>query len=384
MFDDLADSGKTRDDGPRRQAVTGTSAPDWMFSAVIHLLLVALLFTSKAGPGGGDGGGGGHRGGNGIDEFPGEGWIEAQFGIESAWDHGASVQVQPATNVPENVSPQDPPVPIPEADPVIPDRVDPSNAILAVEYVQPAAVGTPPTTVIRAATVDVHTAPSGGGSHPQHTDQAPGRAGLDRGRGDGTPGDGGDGQGGTSLFGIWDSGERIVYVIDRSSSMGHYEKLLAARRELETSLTRLDESFEFQVLYYNQQVQPLTLRRSRGLIRASAVNKSRLRSQIRLIMAEGGTRHRAALQAALDLRPTVIYFLTDAESDGLTSAELASLASRIWGTTRIHCIQFGDMPGEAPTEGNWLQQLAASTGGDYVHFRTAALRSAERIPPSLP
>ena len=47
----------------------------------------------------------------------------------------------------------------------------------------------------------------------------------------------------------------------------------------------LDESIEFQVLFYNQEVQPLAVRDSQGLIRASQVNKNRAnRSQNRRVV----------------------------------------------------------------------------------------------------
>jgi hypothetical protein len=35
------------------------------------------------------------------------------------------------------------------------------------------------------------------------------------------------------------------------------------------------------------------------------------------------------------------------------------------------------MPGKSPTDDNWLAQLAAATGGEFLHVRTASLRAAE-------
>jgi Ca-activated chloride channel family protein len=201
--------------------------------------------------------------------------------------------------------------------------------------------------------------------------------------GEGSAGHRGDGQGGTSLFGIRDAGERIVYVIDRSSSMQDFGKLTAARRELESSLSHLDGSIAFQVLVYNQQVQPLNARGTQGLIHATVTNKNQILGQLKVVLPDGGTQHRAALQAALPLRPTVVYFLTDAEDPGLTAKEISAIVEQLAGATRIHCIQFGETPGQAPTAGNWLQHLAQATGGKYVHVRTDALRIADGESPTV-
>jgi hypothetical protein len=384
MIDRSAESESSSDSSRRRASTIRTSAPDWLFSAVIHALLIALLFSSKAGPGGGGGGtaSGGGPGGQETGDIPGDGWIEAQIGSESSWGHPTAVAIETIT---ESVTPliaEVQHVPIRDHAEPPTDVVPAEAAIVQTAYEAPADVAAPMAATASRTGGDPEQGTAREDSQALTGSGSPANAGLGRGRGDGSRGAGGDGQGGTSLFGIWDSGERIVYVIDRSSSMQHYEKMVSARRELEASLARLDESFEFQVVYYNQHVQPLSLRGSPGLIRATAVNKNRVRGQIRLIAAEGGTRHRAALDTALGYRPTVVYLLTDAESDGLTPAEIANLARRLNGATRIHCIQFGDMPGQNPTADNWLEQLAAATGGEYLHFRTEALQKAEQVPPS--
>ena len=275
MRDGSTDSGTIGDLGAYRPATIRTSTPDWLFSAVIHLLLVALLFSSKAGPGGGGGDGGNSSGpGNGAGDFPGDGWIEAQMGTESETGIPGPLVVEPIPDSPPQAPAVTEPAPVPQVPVVAAQTHDASSegVVAQIGYAEPANVDADaahshsPTTSAQvvAATVDPFPAAPGNSGH------GGGNPGSGRGNGDGSPGEG-DGQGGTSLFGIWDSGERIVYAIDRSSSMRHYEKLIAARKELEASLARLDESFEFQVLYYNQQVQPLTLRGSRGLIRATSM-----------------------------------------------------------------------------------------------------------------
>lgn len=352
-----------------RAASARLAAPDWMFSAVIHLLLVVFLVTSKAGPGGGFGSGSGGSG-NGSGELSGECSIELLMGS----DDGSSRMAQLSPAPLEILKQLDlPPVvsPVPEVEEEItPEptavRVVGSDSSTDDSRVVPAVV--PPEAETGASVADA----SRSGCAASGNGQEQGSGG-----GDGSPGDGGDGQGGTSLFGIWDRGERIVYVIDRSSSMQHYGKLDAARRELQSSLARLEASIEFQVLLYNQQVQPLNVRGSQGLIRATGANKNLILRQSQMVLPDGGTQHVAALQAALRLKPTVVYFLTDAEAPGLSASQISATARQLAGVTRIHCIQFGEIPGAGPTAGNWLQQLAQATGGKYVHVRTDALRKAD-------
>jgi hypothetical protein len=61
----------------------------------------------------------------------------------------------------------------------------------------------------------------------------------------------------------------------------------------------------------------------------------------------------------------------------LSASQISKTARQLAGATRIHCIQFSEIPGAGPTAGNWLQQLAQATGGKYVHVRTDALRKAD-------
>ncbi|MBL8852235.1 MAG: hypothetical protein JNG89_21360 [Planctomycetaceae bacterium] len=350
----------------RRLASLRTATPDWLFSAVLHVLLLAFLFSSKAGPGGGGPGGQGRGSGDdGFGNDPGR-WIEAQL-VDGATG-SAPVRAAPSVaNDPPKLAPVEQ---IPELA-AVPEPTSEERASTGIVQ-----------TSLTHSSMEPSSFPADSNGNSGDVTQAGGGGageigGVGQGAGDGSPGEGGDGQGGTSLFGIWDAGERFVYVIDRSSSMMHYDKLIAARRELESSLKRLDESAEFQILFYNQEVRPLPIHGARGLVRANRINKNLAGRQIRLVVAEGGTGHRPALEAALRLRPTVVYFLTDAEDPGLLPEELAAVARSLQGKTRIHCIQFGDLPGIAPTEGNWLSQLAAATGGQYLHFRTTALQAAD-------
>lgn len=372
MSDETSVSEPLADARRYRVATARLSTPDWVFSAVIHLFLVMVLVTSKAGPGGGGWGGSGGSAGEGTG---GDGPGAASIELLMAADGGSWPPARLNSKTFELAAPLKEPET--ELNAAVDERVVESDTTdtQQVGFEPPEE----PAPVVPAVVPQVTAAQrsTAGPGTSGRASAANGRGYGTGGSGDGSAGDGGDGQGGTSLFGIWDSGQRIVYVIDRSGSMQDFGKLDAARSELKSSLARLDASIEFQVLLYNQQVQPLNVRGSQGLARATVVNRNQILSQTQVVLPDGGTQHRAALQAALRLRPTVVYFLTDAEANGLTPDEISTIARQLAGATRIHCIQFGETPGEVPRAGNWLQQLAEAFGGKYVHVRTEALQSAD-------
>ena len=67
------------------------------------------------------------------------------------------------------------------------------------------------------------------------------------------------GAGRASLFAPAVEGQRLVFVVDRSMSMGVHHALDYARREVLAHLDRLPASSRFQVIAYNRLADPLTL-----------------------------------------------------------------------------------------------------------------------------
>ena len=66
------------------------------------------------------------------------------------------------------------------------------------------------------------------------------------------------GLGQTSFFDIAAKGNRFVYVVDRSGSMFDHGAIRVAKEELVTSLAALEQTQQFQVLFYNQGLLELT------------------------------------------------------------------------------------------------------------------------------
>lgn len=190
-----------------------------------------------------------------------------------------------------------------------------------------------------------------------------------RGTGDG---DGGNGVGQTSLFGVNDAGKKFIYVIDRSFSMDEYGAYAAARTELLTSLSRLTEVQQFQIILYNNAPLVLETRDNRyPMFFGTDAQRLLVREQIRSIPPDGGTRHLPALEAALKYNPDVLFFLTDGAEPALDASELQALRAKNRQGTRIHCIEFGHGPQivgiDGKPVGNFLMKLANENSGKYTY-----------------
>jgi len=167
------------------------------------------------------------------------------------------------------------------------------------------------------------------------------------------------------FFGLEATGQRIVYLCDRSASMSEPDgtPLATAKRELLASLEGLGDSRQFHLIFYNERQSVFEPPGGRG--RPMFADEATLREVRRFIegtTAAGGTRHAEAVAAALRLAPDVVFLLTDADAaHDLSEAEFERLSGRL-GATRVMVIQFGG--GEARRSPR-LARLAATSGGIY-------------------
>jgi Ca-activated chloride channel family protein len=175
------------------------------------------------------------------------------------------------------------------------------------------------------------------------------------------------GNGDATFFTIGDKGKRVIYVVDRSGSMIHNDALLVAKQQLIASLNGLTSKHRFQIIFYDEAAHLLSLGEGnpQDMIAATSRNIEKIKRRIAAVQPKGGTRHMAALRPALQRRPDVIFFLTDAD-DGLTAGEMNEIRNLNKAKTRIHCIEFGKGP-RTPGEFDFLQRLAAMTGGKYTY-----------------
>jgi hypothetical protein len=170
-------------------------------------------------------------------------------------------------------------------------------------------------------------------------------------------------------FGVPGQGTRLVYVVDRSASMEGV-RLAAAKRELIASLNALESRHQFQIIFYSQRPDVLTIDRGgrTRMIAADERGKHIAETLIRGVLADGPTHHRPALELALSLAPDVIFFLTDSEEPLMGPADLAQIRGLNRGTV-INTIEFGAGPPAANY--NFLQQLAAENHGQHAYVDVA-------------
>lgn len=183
-----------------------------------------------------------------------------------------------------------------------------------------------------------------------------------------------EGRARTSVFGLEGEGYKFVYVFDRSGSMGGSGRsaLSAARAELKASLESLGPTHQFQIIFYNDRPLVFALAGEEGrLVFGDEPNKAQAHRFIDHVTADGATDHLPALWMALELRPDVIFFLTDADEPSLSNAQLKKIVERNNGRTSINAIEFG--LGPPLGRENFLMRLARENGGGHAYVDVTRL-----------
>jgi hypothetical protein len=179
-----------------------------------------------------------------------------------------------------------------------------------------------------------------------------------------------------TVFGAVGEGSRFIYLFDRSTSMTG-APLAAAKQQLTASLDALTSVHQFQVIFFNHEIQAWDMTGGQGRIPYATDANKRLAAQfLRTIGADGATERLAPLRRALDMNADVVFFLTDAD-DAMPDYDVAEVLDRAQGRgTAIACIEFGEGP--QPEGENFLHRIAAGTGGDYVYVDVTTLGAAAR------
>jgi hypothetical protein len=161
------------------------------------------------------------------------------------------------------------------------------------------------------------------------------------------------------------TGRSFIFVIDRSASMGAsgLGAIQAAADELEARLSSLTGEQSFQVVAYNQSATYFT---GRELIPATAENQKQLARFVHDLAAYGETEHVRGLNAALRLKPEVIYLLTDGDPH-LNPADLRLIRDQAGARTSIHCLQFGRGQPD-PQQQQSFERLARENRGGYIYI----------------
>jgi len=162
---------------------------------------------------------------------------------------------------------------------------------------------------------------------------------------------------GSGFFGAGggdDEARKIVYVVDRSGSMT--DSIDYVKFELKRSIGELGEEKEFHVIFYSSG--PPVEMPTRRLVNATDRNKQLAFEFIDVVIAQGETDPSKALERAFDVKPELIYLLTDGEFD----KAIVGLVKRLnaGGQVTVHTIGFLYRMGEQV-----LKQIADENGGSY-------------------
>jgi len=161
----------------------------------------------------------------------------------------------------------------------------------------------------------------------------------------------------TIFFGVPTSGASVVYVIDRSASMGLEGRLQRAVAEAIVSLNELPATTRLQVIAYASS--PDKLMPGPSLTAAEPMAITTACERLRSLAAEGGTDHARALKSALIMNPDVVFFLTD--EDELTANDVKSITEYNRGRSAIHAICLVD-PGSGSSP---MKELAKRNRGEF-------------------
>lgn len=160
------------------------------------------------------------------------------------------------------------------------------------------------------------------------------------------------------LHGKLRPGQTIVYLLDRSASMGPDGLLPRAVAALRASLAQLGPDTRFQIVAYNGGTTTFGPTPIPG--RTDAVERAD--RWLGELTAEGRSDHRAGFVDALAVHPDMIVLLTDA--DDLDESDVRAIRSRLRPGVTLTAIVLGGRraPRETP-----LDRLTRATGGEVRH-----------------
>jgi hypothetical protein len=162
------------------------------------------------------------------------------------------------------------------------------------------------------------------------------------------------------LHGELKAGRTIVYVLDRSSSMGIDCLLTRATAALRASLNQLGPDVRFQIVAYNggtTTFAPQPVAATPEAIEGAG-------RWLAGLFAEGGSNHRAGFKEAFAAQADLVFLLTDA--DDLDGPDVQAIARMNRKPARVMAAVFG---GVRPVRETPLERLVTLTGGTIQYVR---------------
>jgi hypothetical protein len=159
--------------------------------------------------------------------------------------------------------------------------------------------------------------------------------------------------------------ESVVFVVDCSLSMTG-SRSERTRLELARSIADLHPDKRFFVVYFNTSAIPMAIGlQTQELVAASAQMKFRTLEWVNTVPVGGGTRPEPALLVAAQLKPTVIYLLSDGNFSALRAATFEAFAQN---QIVVHTLAFEDASGARN-----LEDIARRTAGTYRFVPAGAI-----------
>lgn len=172
----------------------------------------------------------------------------------------------------------------------------------------------------------------------------------------------------TQFCGVEGGGNHFVYLVDSSGSMG--DGFESARRELLRSIDALQSDQRFYVIFFDADSQYMRLSHSQTdeprSVPATEANKAALKRWAMRIVKDKGRAPYEALRFALQLRPDVIFLLSDGEFpqgiEDLLREEnhVENLFGEAQTTSIVHTIGYHSAEGELR-----MRRIAEQNGGKY-------------------
>jgi hypothetical protein len=176
------------------------------------------------------------------------------------------------------------------------------------------------------------------------------------------------GKGGTiaGVFKVDKSVKSVVYVVDRSGSMGSNQALERVKAELLYAVRNLSDEQRFSVIFFDHAIYPLGSEQPVGgtttLVSADSQWKKKTEDFCNTIYPAGGTDPREAMRLAMSLNPEVIYLLSDGEFNPSCVNEITSVNQKKSPPVKINCVGLGEVIVT-------LHEIAKQNGGVYFQAR---------------
>lgn len=167
---------------------------------------------------------------------------------------------------------------------------------------------------------------------------------------------------GAAFFGSQGAGKTFIYIVDMSGSM-YGARFERARKELISSIEKLNGEQSFHVFFFSDQTFPLFAPKpATALIKANSSNKKKAVRWIRAREPGGLTNPIMSLRLALELKPDVVFLLTDGEVDDPEQVRKIIKDNNV--RTTIHTIAFENEDGA-----NTLERIAKENRGSFRFVR---------------